>query len=65
MENGWIDINAPIDAVTEHGLLHFAVLADDAVLLEWALNKGADPKVKDKKGKKPVEVTFSWSFIHS
>lgn len=42
--------------MTEHGFLHFATKNDDADLLTWALAKGADPNVKDKKGKKPIEL---------
>ncbi|TPX66348.1 hypothetical protein SpCBS45565_g04523 [Spizellomyces sp. 'palustris'] len=53
---GWIDINAPIDPETEHSFLHFAAKADDVQLLNWALERGADPGVKDRKGKKPVDL---------
>ncbi|KAJ3033480.1 hypothetical protein HDV00_006321 [Rhizophlyctis rosea] len=53
---GWIDINAPIDPTTEQSILHFAAKADHVELVDWALSHGADPGVKDKKGKKPAEV---------
>ncbi|KAJ3048123.1 hypothetical protein HK097_010861, partial [Rhizophlyctis rosea] len=53
---GWIDINAPLDPTTEQSILHFAAKADNIELVDWALRHGADPGVKDKKGKKPVEV---------
>lgn len=53
---GWIDINAPVDSETEHSFLHFAAKADDVGLVNWALARGADPGVKDRKGKKPAEV---------
>ncbi|KAI9098624.1 Oxysterol-binding protein-domain-containing protein [Phlyctochytrium arcticum] len=54
---GWIDINAPVDTDSEHALLHFAARADDLELVNWALERGADPGVKDRKGKKPVDLT--------
>lgn len=53
---GWIDINAPLDPTTEQSILHFAAKADHVALVDWALSHGADPGVKDKKGKKPAEV---------
>ncbi|KAI8817986.1 Oxysterol-binding protein-domain-containing protein [Fimicolochytrium jonesii] len=53
---GWIDINGPIDSDKELSLLHFAAQADDIELVEWALRHGADPGVKDRKGKKPVDL---------
>lgn len=32
---GWIDINAPIDAETEHAMLHYAAKNENAELLQW------------------------------
>jgi hypothetical protein len=46
---GWIDINAPIDSETESCILHYAAKNEDADLLQWALEAGADADVKDKK----------------
>ena len=53
---GWFDINLPIDSSTEEAILHYSAKWDDAELLNWALQNGADPNVKDKKGKKPFVV---------
>ncbi|KAL2911287.1 hypothetical protein HK105_209244 [Polyrhizophydium stewartii] len=52
---GTIDINAPIDD-SERSILHYAAKADDLALVNWALSQGADPNVKDSKGKKPIEL---------
>ncbi|KAJ3182224.1 hypothetical protein HDU85_003266 [Gaertneriomyces sp. JEL0708] len=57
LARGWFDINAPIDTEAEMSILHFAAKADDIVLVNWCLAKGADPGVKDRKGKKPVDLT--------
>ena len=53
---GWIDINAPIDLTTDGCILHYAAKKDDLALVEWALSLGADPNVKDRRGKKPTEL---------
>ncbi|KAJ3265368.1 hypothetical protein HK104_006300, partial [Borealophlyctis nickersoniae] len=53
---GWIDINAPIDPETERSILHVAAKLDNLDLVNWALAQGADPGVKDRKGKKPAEL---------
>ncbi|KAJ8327421.1 hypothetical protein QVD99_008036 [Batrachochytrium dendrobatidis] len=53
---GWIDINAPIDTTTDQSILHFAAKNDDLILINWTLSQGADPNVKDKKGKKPLDL---------
>ena len=55
LHNGWFDINAPIDPVTEQGLLHYGAKWDDIFLLDWLLSNGADPNVTNKKGKKPID----------
>lgn len=48
-----IDINAPIDPETEQGILHYAAKNENSELVQWALDRGADADVKDKKGKLP------------
>ncbi|KAH9244289.1 hypothetical protein BASA81_018323 [Batrachochytrium salamandrivorans] len=53
---GWIDINAPIDTATDRSILHFAAKMDDLTLVNWTLSQGADPNVKDKKEKKPLDL---------
>ncbi|KAJ3005149.1 hypothetical protein HKX48_000843, partial [Thoreauomyces humboldtii] len=53
---GWIGINDPIDPDTEQSILHFAAKADNMALVDWALSNGADPGVKDKKGRKPIDL---------
>ncbi|KAI8907712.1 Oxysterol-binding protein-domain-containing protein [Powellomyces hirtus] len=53
---GWIGINDPIDPDSEQSFLHFAAKADHLTLVEWALQNGADPAVKDRKGRKPADL---------
>ncbi|KAI8906381.1 Oxysterol-binding protein-domain-containing protein [Gorgonomyces haynaldii] len=53
---GWIDINAPIQKDTERALLHLVAKLDNLELVDFLLKQGADPNVKDSKGKKPVDV---------
>ncbi|KAJ3160844.1 hypothetical protein HDU86_008204 [Geranomyces michiganensis] len=52
---GWIGINDPINADTEQSFLHFAARSDNLMLVDWALENGADPAVKDRKGRKPSD----------
>jgi ankyrin repeat protein len=53
---GWVDINAPLEQSTERSLLHLASKNDNIKLVNWALEHGADPGVRDTKGKKPIDV---------
>jgi hypothetical protein len=55
MKQGWVDLNAPLDA-RESSALHIAARRDDVQLAEWCLQNGADPAVRDKKRRKPIEV---------
>ncbi|KAJ3096599.1 hypothetical protein HDU97_005751 [Phlyctochytrium planicorne] len=52
---GYIDINAPLDAQSLITLLHYAAREDSAELVDWCVSKGADPEIKDKKGRKPID----------
>ena len=56
---GWIDINGSLEAQTERSLLHLAAKLDNLELIAWGLKHGADPNVKDLKGKKPVDLSKS------
>ncbi|KAJ3140607.1 hypothetical protein HDU90_007909 [Geranomyces variabilis] len=53
---GWIGINDPINVDTEQSFLHFAARSDNVMLVDWALENGADPAVKDRKGRKPSDL---------
>ncbi|KAJ3088393.1 hypothetical protein HK102_008853 [Quaeritorhiza haematococci] len=63
LQAGWVDINSPIDPKTEQGILHFAAKAEDMMLMDWALERGADPEIKDKKGKKPLDVQSVYNSV--
>ncbi|TPX42136.1 hypothetical protein SeLEV6574_g05746 [Synchytrium endobioticum] len=56
LKAGWIDINGPLGPEDEQSLLHIAARIDDMQLVEWCSRNGADPKVKDKRGKTPADV---------
>ncbi|KAI8847177.1 hypothetical protein BC829DRAFT_249973 [Chytridium lagenaria] len=51
-----IDINSPLDSLSDATLLHYAAKEDSAELVEWCLRKGADPEIKDRKGRKPIDL---------
>jgi ankyrin repeat protein len=53
---GWFDINGPVDDNTENSLLHYAAIWESDPLMTWCLKNGADPNVRNKKGKKPIDV---------
>ncbi|KAJ3000943.1 hypothetical protein HDV02_000012 [Globomyces sp. JEL0801] len=53
---GWVDINASLNATSDRSLLHLAAKADNLELVVWAIKYGADPNVKDGKGRKPIEL---------
>ncbi|KAJ3219695.1 hypothetical protein HDU67_010057 [Dinochytrium kinnereticum] len=53
---GLMDINAPLDPTTDATILHFAAREDSSELVEWCLRKGADPEIKDRKGRRPVDL---------
>jgi hypothetical protein len=56
---GWIDINGSLEAQTERSLLHLAAKTDNLELIAWGLKHGADPNVKDLKGRKPSDLAKS------
>jgi hypothetical protein len=56
LKEGWIDINASLDEKNERSILHLAAKSDNAELVVWCLKYGADPNVKDNKGKRPVDL---------
>jgi hypothetical protein len=56
---GWVDINGPLESQTERSLLHLAAKNESLELIAWGLKYGADPNVKDLKGRKPSELTKS------
>jgi hypothetical protein len=56
LKEGWIDINASLDEKNERSILHLAAKSENAELVVWCLKFGADPNVKDNKGKRPVDL---------
>ena len=57
LNSGWIDINGPLEGQRERSLLHIAAKLESLELVSWGLKHGADPNVKDLKGKKPYDLT--------
>ncbi|KAJ3321942.1 hypothetical protein HDU76_013991, partial [Blyttiomyces sp. JEL0837] len=53
---GRFDINTIIETYNMSTLLHFAACEDSLALVEWALSHGADPDIKDRKGRKAIDL---------
>jgi hypothetical protein len=51
-----MDINV-LDTQSGEGLIHLAVVQGDVVALKWLLEHGANPFLKNKKGKLPMELS--------
>ena len=50
-------ISAPADG--DSLPVHLAALANDGLMLQWLLNRGADPLARDRRGRTPADIALS------
>lgn len=56
---GWIDINAPFESEKKQSMLHIFAHLESFEVVDFLLKIGADPDIKDVRGKKPIDTTSS------
>ena len=59
----WVERGASLTALDVHGNmpLHIAVIVRSSAIVEYLLEKGADPQARNREGKTPLSLPRKWT----